>query len=106
MGKCQLRNTDGRTEFFKSPPDKCPVKLQARTSWFRKGRGTRDQIANTRCIIKKQGNSRKISASASLTTLKPLTVWITTLENSSRDGSTRPPDLPPEKPECRSRSNS
>ena len=42
---------------------------------FRKGRGTRDQITNTRWIIAK-GNSRK--ASASLTTLKPLTVWITT----------------------------
>ena len=28
------------------------------------------------------------------------------LENSSRDGSTRPPDLPPEKSVCRSRSNS
>ena len=28
------------------------------------------------------------------------------LENSSRDGNTRPPDLPPEKPVCRSRSNS
>ena len=31
--------------------------------------------------------------------LKPLTVWIiTTVENSERDGNTRPPDLPPEKP--------
>ena len=29
-----------------------------------------------------------------------------TVENSLRDGNTRPPDLPPEKPECRSRSNS
>ena len=29
-----------------------------------------------------------------------------TVENSSRDGNTRPPDLPPEKPACRSRSNS
>ena len=28
------------------------------------------------------------------------------LENSSRDGNTRPPDLPPEKPVCRSGSNS
>ena len=28
------------------------------------------------------------------------------LENSSRDGKTRPPDLPPEKFVCRSRSNS
>ena len=29
-------------------------------------------------IIRKQGNSRKKSTSASVTTLKPLTVWITT----------------------------
>ena len=29
-----------------------------------------------------------------------------TVENSSRDGNTRPPDLPPEKSVCRSRSNS
>ena len=29
-----------------------------------------------------------------------------TVENSSRDGNTRPPYLPPEKPICRSRSNS
>ena len=28
------------------------------------------------------------------------------VENSSRDGNTRPPDLPPEKSVCRSRSNS
>ena len=28
------------------------------------------------------------------------------MENSSRDGTTRPPDLPPEKSVCRSRSNS
>ena len=27
------------------------------------------------------------------------------MENSSRDGNTRPPYLPPEKPVCRSRSN-
>ena len=40
---------------------------------------------------KKQESSRKTSTSASLTTLKPLTVWITqTVENSSRDGNTRP----------------
>ena len=46
---------------------------------FRKGRGTRDQIANIRWITeKKQGNPRKTSTSASLTTLKRLTVWITT----------------------------
>ena len=45
---------------------------------FRKGRGTRGQIANICWIIIKQENSRKISTSASLTTLEPLTVWITT----------------------------
>ena len=34
---------------------------------------------------------------------KPLTVWITTsVENSERDGNTRPPDLPPKKSVCRS----
>ena len=37
-------------------------------SGFRKGRGTRDQIANIRCIIKKQTSSRKTSTSALLTT--------------------------------------
>ena len=45
---------------------------------FRKGRGTRDQIANILWIIEKQENSTKTSTSASLTTLKPFTVWITT----------------------------
>ena len=45
---------------------------------FRKGRGTRDQIANIHWIIKKQENTRKTPTSASLTTPKPLTVWITT----------------------------
>ena len=39
---------------------------------FRKGRGMRDQIANMQ--LKKQGDSRKTSTSASLTTLKSLTV--------------------------------
>ena len=43
---------------------------------FRKGRGTRDQIANILWIIKKE-SSRKTSISALLTTPKPLTVWIT-----------------------------
>ena len=43
---------------------------------FRKGRGTRDQIANIRWIIEKQESSRKTSTSALLTTPKPSTVWI------------------------------
>ena len=74
---------------------------------FRKGRGTRDQYANFFWIIKKQENSRKTSISGSLTTPKPLTVGITiTVENSEKDGNTRPPDLPLEKPICTSGSNS
>ena len=46
---------------------------------FRKGRRTRDQIANIHWIKKKLESSRKISTSALLTTPKLLTVWITTL---------------------------
>ena len=46
---------------------------------FRKGRGTRDQIANIHWII----IQKKTSTSVSLTLLKPLIVWITAnLENS------------------------
>ena len=45
---------------------------------FRKGRGTRDQVASIHWIIKKQESSRKTSTSALLTTTKPLSVWITT----------------------------
>ena len=44
---------------------------------FRKGRGTRNQTANIRWIIKKQESSRKTSISALLTMPKPLTMWIT-----------------------------
>ena len=56
---------------------------------------------------KKQESFRKTSLSALLTIPKPLTVWITIIaENSERDGNTRPPDLPLEKPICRSGSNS
>ena len=44
---------------------------------FRKGRGTRDQIATSAGSWKKQESSRKTSISALLTMPKPLTVWIT-----------------------------
>ena len=44
---------------------------------FRKGRGTRDQIANICWIIKNARVPEKTSVSALLTMLKPLTVWIT-----------------------------
>ena len=55
---------------------------------------------------KKQENSSKISTSVSLTTLKPLCGSQQTVEDSYRDGNTRPTHLPPEKPVCRTRSNS
>ena len=45
---------------------------------FRKGRGTRYQIANIHWIVKKQESSRKTSISALLAMQRPLTVWITT----------------------------
>ena len=74
---------------------------------FRKGRGTSNQIANIYWIMEKQASSRKTSTSALLTIPS---LWLCgsqkTVENSERDGNTRPPDLPPEKPICRSRSNS
>ena len=46
---------------------------------FRKGRGTRDQMANICCITEKNKRvPEKTSTSALLTMPKPLTVWITT----------------------------
>ena len=45
---------------------------------FRKGRGTRDQIANIRWVIEKAREFQKTSISAWLNMPKPLTVWITT----------------------------
>ena len=73
---------------------------------FRKGRRTRDQIANICCIVVKAREFPKTSTSASLTMLKPLTVEHNKLENSSKDWNTRPLYLPPEKPVCRLRSSS
>ena len=67
---------------------------------FWKGKGTRDQIAKIHSIIKKSREFQKISTSALLTISKPLTGSQQTVENSSRDGNTRTPYLPPEKPVC------
>ena len=74
---------------------------------FRKGRGSRDQIANIHWIIEKARDFQKnIYTSASLTRLKPLTVWITTNWKFFKRWNTRPPYLPPVKHVCRSRSKS
>ena len=45
---------------------------------FRKGRGSREQIANIHWIIEKQDRSGKTSTFTLLTMPMPLTVWITT----------------------------
>ena len=75
---------------------------------FRKGRGTRVQIANICWIIEKAREfQKKTSTSASLTVLKLLTVWITTnCGKFLKRWNIRPRDLPPEKSVCRSRNNS
>ena len=78
--------------------------VQAR---FRKSRGTRDQIANIHWIIE---NSREFQKSIYFCFIEYAKAFDCVahnkLENSSRDGNTRPPYLPPEKSVCRSRSNS
>ena len=74
---------------------------------FRKGRGTRDQIANIHWIIEK---ARKFQTNIyfCFTDYAKAFDYVdhNKLENSYRDGNTRPPYLPPEKPVYRSRSNS
>ena len=56
---------------------------------FRKGRGTRDQVANNLGSSKKQESARKTSTSALLAMPKPLTCGSQqTVENSERDGNT------------------
>ena len=68
---------------------------------FRKGRGTRDQIANICWIMEKAREFQK-NISALLTMPKPLTVWITiNYGKFFNRWDTRPPDLPPEKSVCR-----
>ena len=74
---------------------------------FRKGRGTRDQIANICWTVEKAREFQKniyfcfidyVKAFDCVDHNKPWKIL--------RDGNTRPPDLPLEKPVCRSGSNS
>ena len=74
---------------------------------FIKGRGTRGQIANIRWIIEKAREFQKNIYFCFIDYAKAFDcVDHNKLENFERDGNTRPPDLPPEKSVCRSRSNS
>ena len=74
---------------------------------FRKGRGTRDQIANICWIIEK---AREFQKNIYFCFTDYAKAFNCVNHNKSwkilRDGNTRPSDLLPEKPVCRSRSNS
>ena len=75
---------------------------------FRKGRGTRDQIANIRWIIKKAREFQKniyfcfTDYAEAFDYVDHNKMW----KILKRDGNTRPPYLSPEKSVCRSKSNS
>ena len=75
---------------------------------FRKGRRTRGQIANICWIMEKAREFQKNIYFCFIDYAKAFDcVDHNKLENSSRDGNTRPPDLPPVNPVCKSgRSNS
>ena len=75
---------------------------------FRKGRETRDQIANISWTIEKAKEfQEKNIYFCFIDYFKSFDYGSQqTMENSERDGNTRPPDLPPEKSVCRSRNNS
>ena len=69
---------------------------------FRKGRGIRDQIAIICWIIEELREFQKNIYFCFIDNAKAFDcVDKNKLENSERDGNTRPPDLPPEKSVCR-----
>ena len=73
---------------------------------FQKGRGTRDHIASICCIIKKAREFQKNIYFWFIDYAKAFDcVDHNKLENSEREENTRPPNLPLEKPICRSGSN-
>ena len=74
---------------------------------LRKGRGTKDQIANICWITEKAREFQKNIYFCFIDFAKVFDYGSQqTVEYSSREGTTRPPYLPPEKSVCRSRSNS
>ena len=74
---------------------------------FRKDRGTRDQIANIRWIMEKAREFQKSIYFCFIDYAKAFDcVDHNKLENSSGDGNTSPPYLPPKKSVCKCRSNS
>ena len=72
---------------------------------FSKGRGTRDQIANIHWIIEKARQFKKNIYFCFIDYVKAFDCVDHKNWKILRDGNTRPPDLPPQKPVCRPRSN-
>ena len=70
---------------------------------LRKGRGTRDQMANIRWIMEK---AREFQKNIYFCFIDYAKAFDCVDHNSETEGHTRPPDLPLEKPVCRSGSNS
>ena len=74
---------------------------------FRKSRGTRDQVANIHWIIEEAREFQRNIYFCFIDYAKAYDCGSQqTVENSEREGNTRPLDPPPEKSVCRSRSNS
>ena len=74
---------------------------------FRKGRGTRNQIANIHWIIEKAREFQKNIYFCFIDYTKAFDCMDhNKMENTERDRNTRPPDLPLEKSVCRSEGNS
>ena len=77
------------------------------SSWIQKRQRNRDQIANICWIMEKAREFQKNIYFCFIDYTKVFDCMDhNKLENSERDGNTRPPDLPLEESVCRSRSNS
>ena len=101
-GKVMLKNLQARLQQYMNS------ELTDVQRGLRKGRGTRGtKLSTSAGSAKKQESSRRTSTS---TLWLCQSLWLCgspqTVENSSRDGNTRPPDLAPKKSVCRSTSNS
>ena len=72
---------------------------------FRKGRGTRYQIANIHWVVKKAREFQKNIYFCFIDYIKAFDCVDHKCGNSESDGNIRPPYLPPKKSVCRSRSN-
>ena len=91
----------------RSPGEENGCELPDVQAGFRKGRGTRDEIANIHWMMEKAREFQKNIYFCFIDYAKAFDCGSQeTVENSERDGNTGPPDLPLEKPVCRPGSDS